>query len=129
MLLDTQNLFCENQKITTSESYSQNVINFGKNDVSFVPLLVQVVEDFAGLTNLKVSIETSSDSEFTSSSTLAESTLALANLKAGATFPFSFLPKGNLGYMRLKFSATGTATSGAITSGTVAGCGLSSHEI
>ena len=40
MLLDTQNLFCENQQITSSTTYSENIIAFGKNDVSFVPVVI-----------------------------------------------------------------------------------------
>ena len=49
MLLDNENLFCENQDITSGEIYSQNIINFGKNDVSFAPVVVQAVSDFTGL--------------------------------------------------------------------------------
>ena len=129
MLLDNQNLFCENQSITTGTTYSQNIIAFGKNDVSFVPLVIQVVEDFEGLTSLKVTIQTSSDSAFESSTDLAMSELALSELKAGKTFPITFLPRGNMGYMRLMFSVVGTATAGKITSGVVAGNGLSINEI
>ena len=39
MLLDNQNLFCEKQEITTGEIFSQNIISFGKNDVSFAPFV------------------------------------------------------------------------------------------
>ena len=129
MLLDNQNLFCENQSITTGTTYSQNIIAFGKNDVSFAPLVIQVVEDFEGLTSLKVTIQTSSDSAFESSTDLVTSELALSELKVGKTFPITFLPRGNMGYMRLMFSTVGTATAGKITSGVVAGNGLSINEI
>ena len=44
-------------------------------------------------------------------------------------FPITFLPKGNKGYMRLKFVVDGIETTGKITSGVVAGNGLSIHEI
>ena len=64
MLLDSQNLFSENQEITTGTIYSQNIVDFGKNDVSFVPVVIQAVDEFSGLTSLKVSIETSSTSDF-----------------------------------------------------------------
>ena len=129
MLLDNQNLFCENQSITTGTTYSQNIIAFGKNDVSFAPLVIQVVEDFEGLTSLKVVFETSKTPEFLSPVVLAESTLSLNNLKAGSTFPITFLPKGNKGYMRLAFVVEGSESTGKITSGVVAGNGLASHEI
>ena len=129
MLLDNQNLFCENQAITTGTAYSQNTIAFGKNDVSFAPVVVQVVEDFVGLTSLEVIFQTSATSDFSSAVDLASAQLALADLKAGATFPITFLPRGNKGYMRLSFVANGTATAGKITSGVVAGNGLAIQEI
>jgi len=129
MLLDNENLFCENQEITTGTIYSQNIIKFGKNDVSFAPVVVQAVEDFSGLTSLKVAFETSENADFSDSTVLAESTLTLDKLKAGSTFPITFLPKGNKGYMRLAFVVEGTETTGKITSGVVAGNGLSHHEI
>ena len=129
MLLDAQNLFCENQDITSGTIYSQNIINFGKNDVSFVPVVVQAVSDFSGLNSLKVQFETSSSEDFSDSTVLAESTLSLSELKAGVTFPITFLPKGNKGYMRLAFVVDGVETTGKITSGVVAGNGLSHHEI
>ena len=129
MLLDNQNLFCENQEITTGEIYSQNIIYFGKNDVSFAPIVIQAVSDFSNLASLTVKIQTSSDAEFSEAITLAESALTLENLKAGSTFPITFLPKGNKGYMRLLFVVDGSETTGKITSGVVAGNGLSHHEI
>jgi len=124
MLLDKENLFSDEHAITAT-AYSTNVVKFGKNDVSYVPVLVQVVEDFAGLTSLKVEFETSATENFTSSTSLVSSTLALSDLKAGATFPISYLPKGNLGYMRIKYTVVGTGTAGKITAGVVAGNELS----
>ena len=130
MLLDTQNLFCENQAINSSTVYSENIIAFGKNDVSFAPVVVQVVEDFSTLSNLEVVFETDSSADFSSPTALAKASLELAQLKSGATFPITFLPKGNKGYMRLVFNASGdNETTGKITSGVVAGNGLAYHEI
>ena len=130
MLLDAQNLFCENQTIVAQNEYSENVICFGKNDVSFVPVVIQVVEDFDKLTSLQVSIETDAEEGFSNPTTLATSSLDLAELLVGKTFPITFLPKGNKGYMRLAFSVNGeTPSVGKITAGVVAKNGLSYHEI
>ena len=129
MLLDNQNLFCENQEITTGEIFSQNIISFGKNDVSFAPFVIQAVSDFSSLNSLTVKIQTSVDATFSEPIELASSTLTLENLKAGSTFPITFLPKGNKGYMRLVFIVDGSESSGKITSGVVAGNGLSIYEI
>ncbi len=130
MLLDLQNLFSDNQKITTGTIYSDNIISFGKNDVSFAPLIIQVVEDFSDLTSLKVTIQTSDTAEFSSSTDLIEATMLLDNLKAGAKFPISHLPKGNKGYMRIAYEVSGTTeTTGAITAGVTTCNGLEIHEI
>ena len=121
MLLDAQNLFSENQAITTGSINSDNTVYFGKGDVSFVPLLIQVVEDFTNLTSLTVKIQTSENEDFSSSEDLVSSTLELADLKAGERFPITFLPKGNKGYMRIVYTVTGTAeTTGKITAGVIA---------
>ncbi len=121
MLLDAQNLFSENQAITTGSINSDNTVYFGKGDVSFAPLLIQVVEDFTNLTSLTVKVQTSQEEDFSSSEDLVTSTLELADLKAGQRFPINFLPKGNKGYMRIVYTVTGTAeTTGKITAGVVA---------
>ncbi len=121
MLLDAQNIFSDNQSITTGKINSDNTVCFGKGDVSFVPLLIQVVEDFSNLTSLTVKIQTSATEDFSSSEDLVTSTMELANLKAGARFPISFLPKGNKGYMRIVYTVEGTEeTTGKITAGVIA---------
>jgi len=119
MLLDSQNLFSDNQKITTGTIYSTNTVKFGTGDISYLPLLIQVTEDFSGLEKLSVAIITSADKEFTASTSLAECSLGLPELKAGKCFPVSYMPKGNLGYVKLKYDVTGSATAGAITAGII----------
>ena len=118
MLLDKQNIFADNQNVL-STSYSANSIFFGKNDVSYLPVLIQVTTDFAGATSVEVQVETSATAAFLSTTTLCSCTLSSAKLVAGAKFPITHLPKGNLGFMRLKFVVTGTATAGKITAGIV----------
>jgi len=130
MLLDSQGLFSENQAITTGTIYSTNIIKTGLGDVSFVPVIIQVMADFTNLTSLLVKVQTSSDEAFTSPVDLAQSSLALASLKKGTKYPISYLPKGNLGYMRLVYVVTGTdETTGKITASITAGDGISYHEI
>ena len=108
MRLDSQAIFSDAQKITAA-AVSTNVVKMastenGLKEVAFgapVPLLIQVVEDFA------------------SPKTLVAAEAVLAELKAGFKFPIIQLPKGNLGYMRIKYTPTGSATAGAITAGVV----------
>lgn len=122
MLLDNEAKFSAAQAITANAA-STNVVKFS-GEPAFgtpVPLLIQVVQAFNNLTSLKVAVQTATDSAFTTPVELASYTLNLADLKAGATFPINQLPKGNLGYIRLYYTVTGTApTLGAITAGVVA---------
>lgn len=127
MLLDNQCLFSNAQPILMSQ-YSANLIYFGDKDVSYMPFLIQVVEDFAGCTGITIDIETSATSNFASPVTLATCSLALAKLKSGARFSIAYLPKGNLGYMRLKYTVIGTSTAGKITAGVVNSSALSWHD-
>ncbi len=123
MLFDSQSIFSENQAITAT-AVSQNIINMGKGEAAFgtpKPLVIQVNEDFNNLTSLTVDVETASDEDFSSSTVLQSSTALLADLKTGFSFPITVLPKGNKGYMRLKYTVTGTApTTGKITAGITA---------
>lgn len=131
MILDEQSLFSENQKITSTCS-STNILDLGKREVSFgtpVDLFIQVTEDFDKLTSLTIKVQTATDEAFTSAVTLAEQTVLLADLKAGYTSAIKFLPKGNLGYVALNYTVTGTAPSqGAITAGLADGVQESFHN-
>jgi len=126
MRLDSQAIFSDAQKITGA-AVSTNVVKMastenGLTEVAFgapVPLLVQVVEDFAGLTSLKVEVQTAATEDYADAKTLVAAEAPVADLVAGYKFPIIQLPKGNLGYMRINYTPTGTATAGAITAGVV----------
>lgn len=111
-MLDDLLKFSENQAITAT-AVSENVIDLGNDrEIAFgnpVPLLVMVKEDFNNLTELKVTVETDSSSDFLNAVELASSTVAAANLKKGKMVPISFMPAGNKGYVRLNYIVVGTA--------------------
>lgn len=122
-----ETLFSNAQAVTATGA-STNVIHtaFGKlKEISFgtpLPLLIQVVEDFAGCTSVKVAVQTSATEDFAEVVTLAETAaIPVAELVAGYKFPINFMPKGNLGYTRLYYTVNGTATAGKIDAGVVAG--------
>ena len=134
MLYDLETLFSNNQEVTTTAT-SDNVVCLAKGvikEVSFgtpLPLRIQVTKDFDGATGLTIEVETASDKEFSDVKVLATTgKVAIASLVAGYVAPINFIPKGNLGYMRLKYTVEGTATAGAITAGIVAADGGSYHE-
>lgn len=132
MLLDMETLFSDNQKITAAV-VSTNVVKMASTEhkmteVAFgepIPLLIQVTEDFENAAKVQVDVQTAADDTFATPKTLATATLEGADLKAGSKFPINYVPKGNLGYMRLNYTPTAeaskTISAGAITAGIVAG--------
>ncbi len=132
MILDEQSLFSDNQAITATCN-SENILDLGNREVSFgtpVEVFIQITEDFDKLTSLTIKVQSSADEAFSSAVSLIEQTILLADLKAGAVSTIKFLPKGNLGYMRLNYTVTGTApTQGAILAGIVDGNQESFHNI
>ncbi len=132
MILDEEALFSNKQKITAS-TVSTNVLDLGKREVSFgtpVEIFIQVSEDFNNLTSLGIKVQTSMTENFSSTVDLVEQTILLANLKKGAVSTIKFLPKGNLGYMRLVYTVTGTApTTGGITAAIADGTEESFHNV
>ena len=127
MLYDLENLFSNNQAVT-ADAASTNIIKLAAGqlkEVAFgtpIPLRIQVTEDFETLTSLNIKVQTASDEAFTSPVDLASTgAIAAADIKAGYVAPINFIPKGNLGYMRLYYDVTGSnATAGKITAGIVA---------
>lgn len=132
MILDEQGLFSNNQKVTASAA-SENILDLGKREVSFgtpVELFVQVSEDFNNLTSLGIKVQTSSDEDFVDAEDLIEQTMTLAELVKGAVSSIKFLPKGNLGFMRLFYTVNGsTPTSGKILAGITDGVQESFHNV
>ena len=132
MILDEQGLFSNNQSITAT-AVSENVLYLGKREVSFgtpVEVFIQVTEDFNNLTSLAVKVQTSAEEDFSSAADLIEQTIPVANLKKGTVASVKFLPKGNLGYMRLVYTVTGTApTTGKILAAITDGAEESFHNV
>lgn len=131
MILDEQGLFSNKQAITES-CVSENVLDMGKREVSFgtpVGLFIQIAETFNNLTSLSIKVQTSMEEDFSSSVDLVEQKILLAGLKKGEVSSIKFLPKGNLGFLRLVYTVDGTnPTQGAIIAGVVDGIQESFHN-
>lgn len=132
MILDEQGLF-SNKQIITGSCVSENVLDLGKREVSFgtpIELFIQIAETFNNLTSLTIKVQTSEDEEFSDVIDLIEHTMLLDELYKGSVSTIKFLPKGNLGYMRLSYTVTGTVpTEGAILAGIVDGVQESFHNV
>ncbi|MBE7705428.1 MAG: hypothetical protein E7Z90_06440 [Cyanobacteria bacterium SIG29] len=131
MILDEQSLFSNKQAVTAT-CVSENVLDFGKREVAFgtpVELFIQSSETFNNLTSLTIKVQSATDEAFTNAVDLVESTMALADLAKGAEANIKFLPKGNLGFMRLQYVVTGDApTTGKILAGICDGIQQSFHN-
>lgn len=126
MIFDSTFLFSDNQAITATAN-SENTIDLGvTRDIGKgvpIPLRIQVTEDFAGLTDLTVSVESGNNEPLPSAPVIATSPpIPVAELVAGAEFTIQYMPVGTFRYIRLKYTVGGTnATAGAVTAGVVAG--------
>jgi len=137
MIFDSTNLFSDAQAVT-ADGVSDNVIDFGAVDTpqhaanaltrdvgkgTKAKMRVQVVEDFATLTSLKVAVQVSDDEAFSSGNvTLLETeAVPVASLVAGYVFRLEQIPRGAAKrYMRLVYTTAGSAgTAGKITAGLV----------
>lgn len=87
-----------------------------------IPLLIQVVETFNNLTDLRVIVQTDDNSGFTTPRNVMEIDRLLADLVAGRNFTVR-VPNGTAErYLRIYYDITGTApTLGKMTAGVVMG--------
>lgn len=123
MILDSEAIFSDRQAdILTADTYdSTNIVKAPANTAWGVPLniLVQVVADFVAGTSIQVRLVTATDEVFTTPVILVTTeAILLAKLVAGFKFPISFLPEGDLGFLKLEYISLGTFTTGGeITAG------------
>lgn len=132
MILSAQQLFSEAQAITAT-ALSTNVLDLGAAGTPYggkaalnhdigkgakIPVLVQVVTDFATLTSLTITVETGAVAG-TLGTVLATETILAADLVAGKQMNMQVLPDGAVGrYLGVRYTVNGSnATAGAITAG------------
>lgn len=111
--MNDANLILSNHQAITGTTVSENVIKLdATKDAAIgtpVYVLAQVTEDFNNCTSVTVALETADNESFTNAVTLVSSGAeVLAKLKAGFKFNPLTLPKGNLGYIRMKYTVAGT---------------------
>lgn len=136
MIFDKQSLLSDAQAVTVTDV--SHVLDLGaagtppggaaplSRDLghSRVPLAVQVVESFAGLTSLAVALQAADEPGFAAPVTVLQSAaVPVAELAAGYLFTLDWLPRGSdRRYLRLRYLvAGGPATAGRLTAGVVAG--------
>ena len=116
-MIDSQLIFSDNQAIT-AEADSDNIIFLGENrEVAYgkpIPLLITVTEKFETLTELKISVMTDDNETMGAAKELASCSVKAEDLVEGAKIPLAFMPAGNKGYVRLKYTPTESATAGKL---------------
>lgn len=132
MILSQQLLLSDDQAVTAT-AVSTNVIDLGAKGTPHgaaaplngdlgkgapVPVLVQVTEDFLGLTSVEVTLEVSDNEDLSSSKVLATELMLLADLVAGKQMNLTYLPKdADLRYLGVRYTVSGTGTAGRFTAG------------
>lgn len=137
MILSAQLKLSEAQAIT-STAISENVIDLGVSEPARyggkaplhadlgkgtrVPLLIQVVQDIIGATDVEFQVIASANENMSSPSVLVSQTIPGAELVAGKQTNLNCVPRGaDQRYLAVNYVVNGTATSGAVTAGITAG--------
>lgn len=114
MIFDGENIFLDKQTLSSTTLYS-DVLNVGKGEAYQPMFLVSRLAGGTGTTpTLTVTIQTATDSAFTTPVDLLGFELA----GTGSQNHSVPMPRGNLGYIRLK--CVSTFTGGTYTAGLVA---------
>lgn len=114
MLID-QTLVLSDQQAVTATAASTHTADLGGGDVVHGLFVVaRVGTAFAGLTDLKIELETADDAEFAASKQLFAAEYEVADLTADKTLLKVCLPLGCKKYLRGKYTVTGTGTAGTI---------------
>ena len=117
MLLDQNGVLSEKQSVTTTAA-STNTVDLTASG-NFVPgalfALCRVDVDFAGLTGMKIALETAAESNFSDGVELASASFLAAELTANKKVLAVAIPAGVKRYLRAKYTVTGTATAGKVS--------------
>jgi hypothetical protein len=112
MIFDGENMFCDEKTLSADTLYT-DVVNLGPGE-SYQPMFLETfVNDGTGSgATLTVTIQTATDAAFTEAVALGE--FELSGADARHSLP---MPRGNLGYVRLKLVST--YTGGKVSAGLV----------
>ncbi len=116
MLIDSTLVLSDKQAITASCA-SEHIIDQGSAGDACIHAVVvaQAAEEFAGVSELKVSLQTSDQADFEVCQELASVSFGEADLKGKQTLLKMVLPLGAKRYIRGYYHVTGTATAGKVS--------------
>ena len=116
MLIDATLMLSDKQAVSASCA-SENIVDQAATGDSCTHAVVvaQATEDFAGLSGLKIALQTSAQADFAVSEDLAVAFFETEDLKSGKTLLKMALPLGAKRYIRGYYQVTGTATAGKLS--------------
>lgn len=117
MLLDQNAMMSDGQAVTSSAA-SAHTIDLGAAGNAVPGALFAVCraeEAFAGLTQLKVSLQTDDDAGFTGAEELLSAAFTAADLGEAKTLFALAMPVGAKRYLRAYYTVTGTASEGKVS--------------
>ncbi len=116
MLIDSTLVLSDQQALTASAASEHIIDQTAAADAHHrLVAVAQTDEDFAGLTSLKISLQTDKSNTFGQAKELLSATFVLADLKKGKPLFKMVLPSGALRYIRGYYTVSGTATAGKIS--------------
>lgn len=116
MLIDASLVLSNAQAVTASGASTHTIDQQAKGHTHHrCAFLARVEETFAGLTNLKISLQTSDTADFASAEELASVSAAGAYLTAGQVLLKVPFPLGARRYIRGYYTVTGTGTAGKVS--------------
>ncbi len=116
MLIDSTLVLSEKQAVTASAASAHTIDQLAAGNAhNHCVVVVYVDETFAGLTDLKISLQTSDTAAFAAPKELCSASFAAADLTKGKGLLKVVLPLGALRYIRGYYTVTGTGTAGKLS--------------
>lgn len=116
MLIDNTLLLSDKQEVKASCA-SENIIDqLAAGDAhTHAVFVMHADEDFAGVTELKISLQTADEENFAAPAELFAAAFAGNELKAGKTLLKAVLPLGARRYLRGYYTVSGAGTAGKVS--------------
>ena len=117
MLLDQNTVFSDKQAITaaSASTHTVDLTAAGNTAPGALFLVCRIDEAFAGLTSMKIVLETAEQANFADATALSAHEFAAAVLKADKQVLAVGVPQGLKRYLRVYYTPTGTATAGKLS--------------
>ncbi len=116
MLIDSTLVLSDKQTVTATAASAHTIDQLAAGGAKNRCVAVAMAEeDFAGLSGLKISLQTAASADFSEAKELFAASFTAADLKKGKTLFKLSLPHETKRYIRGHYQVTGTGTAGKIS--------------